>query len=577
MARVFPMLSEANLDLLPSRAEAMVYRACRDMLGPDIVVLFSLSWIKIGAAGSPRDGETDFIIIDPAKGFLFIEVKGGGVGTDPRTGEWYSIDRNSVRHRIKDPFGQAKTEKYAFQEYLNDHRDWQRLKIRPVMGHAVLFPDLDNVTSLSGPDRPDRIIGTRQDLTRFAHWISSVLAFWSSGQRAPDLLGAQAMAVVDRIFCQTVEVRPLLSAILRDEELERIRLTEEQARLLRGLSLRKRAVVSGGAGTGKTLLALQKARQLAAEHMQTLLLCYNRPLANHLKRCSEDISGLLVMSFHQLCDWFVRVAKEHSGRDLLAEAELSYAGQDRYGVHFPFALALAIECVDSRFDAIIVDEAQDFGEEFWLPIELLLRDPESSTFFIFYDHNQSVYKRCSTFPIKDEPFLLTRNCRNTRCIHEGAYRFYAGEPTEPPTIAGTPIEMISAPSLPSQAKRLQAIIVDLIARQAINPTSLAVLVPSRGHDDYYSLLRNLSLPRPTRWAFEEHDTPDGVIVETAQRFKGLESEIVFFWGADMFDLEDDREILYVTLTRAKSRLYLVGDEERCLRFVGGESFDNAGP
>jgi hypothetical protein len=41
MANVVPLLSEANLEDLSSRAEAKVYRACRDELGPDVIVLFS--------------------------------------------------------------------------------------------------------------------------------------------------------------------------------------------------------------------------------------------------------------------------------------------------------------------------------------------------------------------------------------------------------------------------------------------------------------------------------------------------------------------------------------------------------
>jgi len=68
---------------------------------------------------------------------------------------------------------------------------------------------------------------------------------------------------------------------------------------------------------------------------------------------------------------------------------------------------MATEILPIRFDAIVVDEAQDFGEEYWFPIELLLRDSDRSTLFIFFDHNQAIYRRVRTFPIKDEPFLLT--------------------------------------------------------------------------------------------------------------------------------------------------------------------------
>jgi superfamily I DNA and RNA helicase len=84
-------------------------------------------------------------------------------------------------------------------------------------------------------------------------------------------------------------------------------------------------------------------------------------------------------------------------------------GMSRFDVHFPHALAMATVIINDRFDAIVVDEAQDFGQEYWFQVELLLRDSDDSTLFLFYDHNQDLYSRVSTFPIDGEPFLLTRN------------------------------------------------------------------------------------------------------------------------------------------------------------------------
>jgi len=329
------------------------------------------------------------------------------------------------------------------------------------------------------------------------------------------------------------------------------------------LGRRNRAVISGGAGTGKTLLATAKARHFAESGKKTLLLCYNRPLANHLSHTIEDQPDVDVMSFHQLCDWFARKAERATGRDVLAEAVQANPTLNKFDVHFPHALALATECVDDRYDAIIVDEAQDFGEEFWLPVELLLRDETKSALFLFFDHNQAVYKRVSSFPISDEPFLLTRNCRNTVQIHEAAYRYYRGEQTEPPTIAGENVSVIDAPSRGSQAKRLHAHLTRLVNHERVRPEDIAVLVPSVGHQEYYQALSNRPLPSGSRWAIEEYGIPGGVRVDTVHRFKGLEATVVYLWGADTFSPKLDTETLYVTLSRAKSRLILVGDEARC--------------
>jgi superfamily I DNA and RNA helicase len=248
---------------------------------------------------------------------------------------------------------------------------------------------------------------------------------------------------------------------------------------------------------------------------------------------------------------------------VLAEAVQANPTLNKFDVHFPHALALATECVDDPYDAIIVDEAQDFGEEFWLPVELLLRDETKSALFLFFDHNQAVYKRVSSFPISDEPFLLTRNCRNTVQIHEAAYRYYRGEQTEPPTIAGENVSVIDAPSRGSQAKRLHAHLTRLVNHERVRPEDIAVLVPSVGHQEYYQALSNRPLPSGSRWAIEEYGIPGGVRVDTVHRFKGLEATVVYLWGADTFSPKLDTETLYVTLSRAKSRLILVGDEARC--------------
>lgn len=300
-----------------------------------------------------------------------------------------------------------------------------------------------------------------------------------------------------------------------------------------------------------------------SQSLDTLLLCYNRPLAEHLRICANDMPSLQVMSFHQLCDRFVRSADDKACTNLLKDAEDANPGLSRFDVHFPHALAMATEILLTRFDAIVVDEAQDFGEEYWFPIELLLRDPDHSTLFIFFDHNQAIYRRVGTFPIKDEAFLLTRNCRNTRFIHEAGYAYYKGEPTEPPPIEGASIQIINAMSRGSQAKKLHSHLLSLLQVEKVRPECMAIVVPSRNHKSFYALLEEQPLPKPIRWAFETYNASNSIRVDTVQRFKGLEAAIVYLWGADEFDRDRDKELLYVTITRAKSRLFLVGELRGC--------------
>ena len=106
MARVVPQLTEGQHRALQSksRAESQVYDVCQSLWDDTTLVLFSLPWIKVGAFGSPRDGETDFVIFDQSRGMLTIEVKGGGIECDQRTDQWYSTDRHQNRHAIKNLF-----------------------------------------------------------------------------------------------------------------------------------------------------------------------------------------------------------------------------------------------------------------------------------------------------------------------------------------------------------------------------------------------------------------------------------------------------------------------------------------
>jgi len=97
VSRIVPELSEDQLKRLPSGAEALVYKQCRDSLGPSTLVVFSLPWIRISPHGTPRDGETDFILFDEKRGILVIEVKGGGVQIDGGSGEWFSCQFGQQR------------------------------------------------------------------------------------------------------------------------------------------------------------------------------------------------------------------------------------------------------------------------------------------------------------------------------------------------------------------------------------------------------------------------------------------------------------------------------------------------
>src|SRR5205809_2483848 len=197
MARMRPELNESDLQSVVPAAEAKVYRAIRDQLDANVLVIHSLAWTYRTRRGNLAEGEADFTLFFKDAGFVTIEVKGGGISYDPVAGVWWSVDRENVRHSIKDPFRQARTERFAVLDQIKGHEQWRRWPGHRVQaGHAVFFPDLDDCTPLVGTDRPIEIIGTRKDLDTICRWATRVVDFWK-GNESFDELGTLGLSLIE--------------------------------------------------------------------------------------------------------------------------------------------------------------------------------------------------------------------------------------------------------------------------------------------------------------------------------------------------------------------------------------------
>ena len=559
MARMIPALTDEQLRAFRSRAEARFYETCRDQLPGDVVVIHSANWIYRDARGRLREGEADFTILDPHAGVLAVEVKGGGVAFDAGVGRWYSVDRKGQRHEMKDPFKQASGERHSLDDQITGHSTWRQWAgTRLAIGHAVMLPDIHDSVPLQGPDRPREIIGVNADLRAINQWLDRVIRFWKRPD--DDALGARGVRLVEDILCKSIEVRPALRAAVDDAEQQRLRLTANQAKVLRTIGGRRRAVVSGGAGTGKTVLAVEKAKQLARLPASVLLLCYNRPLADAIALGLRDEPKIRVLSFHQLCDQRAREAMQITGRDLLGEARAAYPGNSDkhfFEVQMPYAMALSNEVLDEKFDAIVVDEAQDFSDEYWFAVEELMRDQDIGYLYIFIDENQALYPRHGNLPVAEKPYYLTSNCRNTAPIHDAGYAFYSGEPVDSPDLPGAAVDRIALDGDEAQAdaikKRVQRWVVD----EGLRPQDVAVLVAKRPKTRAYELLQAGANAAGIAWSMEVHGRAGYVLVDTVARFKGLEAQAVVLWIGDDIVSDEQWETVYVGTTRAKSLLTVV--------------------
>jgi hypothetical protein len=501
---------------------------------------------------------------------LAIEVKGGRVSLDYGTRTWVSVDGNNVTHEIKNPFDQARRGKFALLEKLRESPAWKKLDIgRFNLGYAVFVPGVGDGSRLRGPDAPVEIIGDRRDLSDLNAWVEQAFAYWEGEEKAGKQIGTRGIDALVTLFARTVSTRPLLSARISDEDDARLALTNRQAAILDMLRRQRRVMIAGGAGTGKTLIAREKAIRLASEGMRTLLLCYNRGLADHLREQCAGIEGLDVATFHQVCHRWIDRVKAKRARDLLTEARADLPGGDEFDHHMPMALAVAVDALGPIYDAIVVDEAQDFGDEYWLPVEMLLTRPDEAMLYVFLDENQDIYHRSANIPVTGEPMVLDRNCRNTDAIHAAAYSHYRGAAVEPPEIAGIGVERLFASDIEKQARSIGSLVTKLVADENVAPHEIAILLcdasdrPARER-----ALQKLPLPAIVRLGRVEDFGPGGLTVDTVARFKGLERAVIILWAFDNCDVGRDRETLYVGMSRAKSALFVCGTREACDRILG---------
>lgn len=554
---MIPALTAEQLRGLKSQAEARFYEECRRQLPDDFLVIYSANWVFRNGRDWLLEGEADFLVAVPRSGVFAIEVKGGGVSFDAPTGRWQSIDRHGDRHDIKDPFRQASGERHAIKDQLLGHAMWRRWRgARLTLGHAVVLPDIHDARPLVAPDRQRPTIAVSEDVLALGPWLDRLQAFWT--QPNDDPLGRQGVQLVGEIYSSSVEVRPALRAVLEAAEQTRIRLTTNQAKVLRVLGGRKRAVISGGAGTGKTLIAVHKARLLAETVENVLLLCYNRPLAVALAQGLADQPRITVLNFHQLCDRRIGEARR-AGRDVMAEAIKAYPGSSQkyaFEVQMPYALALANEVLGGAFDAIVIDEAQDFSDDYWFALEELLIDEEEGALYLFLDENQALYRKHANLPVRDEPFPLLANCRNTVPIHRVGYAFYKGEAIDDPDLPGDDVIRAAVEGDSQQSVAIANIVRQLLA-EAVPPEDIAVLLAKRPKEHLYDLLQKQKLPAAT-WSVEVPGQRRAVLIDTVGRFKGLEAPVVILWVGEELVNEGLLEYLYVGVTRAKTLLYLVG-------------------
>lgn len=530
-------------DFIPTDApdsERYVYSRLRATLPENWVVIHGRRFVLPGRNGA-FEGELDFLVIDPMKGAIGLEVKGGGI--ERKGNDWISTDRDGNKNSIRDPGKQASAATHAIHRFLRESPGFGA-RHPCATSWGVVLPDCDVYRAL-GPDLPREITIDRSDFADLPAAINRVFEF--QGVDGP-ALPAQAVEELVETLTPTCRLIPSLAARFSHDKESLIRLTEEQLAVLDGLDANNRIAIEGAAGTGKTLLALEKARKLAEQGKRTLLLCFNAPLADNLR---ESARGFEVYTFHALCREKARLASV--GFTVPKGKEQQQFWED----DAPLKLLEALEALDQdRYDAVIVDEGQDFRENWWPSIEEMLRDIKQSTFYVFFDPNQNLYGGGPPRQLDVFNFKLQFNCRNTSRIAEYASKFSGVEPRmRPGAPIGADVELIECVDEPEVSKAVRKLIHRLVVDEKIDPADIVVLTNHATKTSVLKQTRQLGNFRLVELGTRKSGTD--IAFTSSRRFKGLEADVVILVDVTTGEVEGQSDLLYVATSRARHLLVIV--------------------
>jgi hypothetical protein len=546
---MFPQeLSNARRADTPSHAEIRLYDQIAEDLDDSWTVFYSVAWQdKDPRTGASRDGEIDFILAHPDLGVLTIEVKGGRISYDGSRGSWLTTDSKGQSFEIR-PFDEARKAKYSLINYLAQGNASRVAALKRAVYDCVCFPDCVVPAAGLPPEAPRDMVIDGADLADIEQALRRVFAYHCGSNARKLTSGAALIAEVEKRVAPQLTMPNPLAVELVSEHREFVRLTEHQFELLHLLRRRRRLAICGCAGSGKTMMAMEKARQLASDGFRTLLTCFNKGLAGYLAERAKGLSGVTVLSYHGLCQ---ELAHE-------AGVELKQGAWENY----PDALCAAVELKpELTFDAVLVDEAQDFKETWWVSILSLFRDEQQGILYVFYDDNQQIYGRDQSLPEGLEIWPLDENVRNTRSIFRCVAPLYTGaEEVRPRGPSGRTVESHVYSDDEDMRRLLSRVVHRLVEDERIDPSQIVVLTPkSKSH----SRLSSVTKLGSTNASWDDDPARRSIRISTINSFKGLERSIVIACELDdQFLARDEHDNLaYVAFSRPQHHLIVLGTKQ----------------
>ena len=498
----------------------------------------------------PREGdiEIDLVLLLKDYGCMVIEVKGAHITFDK--GSWLQSDP-SGSHRI-DPAAQAKRNMYALREYIT--AKWSQGVLRS--DWIVAFPH-SNVVDVRDPNLPIAKIIQKAGLDRALKQIKNLLA---------NINTFPLPAYDDWVPIAIKNLIPLAAQETDRESVlgnnyEFIRgLTHERKVILDQLEENNHYYLKGPAGSGKTWLAFEQARRWKEQGLKVGLVAYNRGLVSYMLNKNAELPDSLradwVGTFHDLA---IQLGSS-AGSPQHYDEEI-----DRYRDDLVAKAHSAGG--ELKFDAWVVDEAQDFLPSWWETLKILLRDSDQGKMALFGDDQQQVFGHR---PAPDGFFAnmrLTENLRNSQQIAKKVSSFLSK-----PTTARGPhafeIEYVQVGEDQLTFEVADDVVENLTDNEFWHPGEIALLTTKSRHPEH---ARMAELDRNAHW--ESLWANEDVFYCTVGGFKGLERPVVVLAIDGFHDGVDPKDVLYVGMSRGRDKLIVVAQKNE-LEII--HSIENSG-
>jgi hypothetical protein len=437
-----------------------------------------------------------------------------------------------------------------------------------IVGYGVMMPDI--TFSSDGPDIVPKVLFDARDITKpIPRYFERLATYWhdrltEQRKRPPIALSAVNRSDIIKRLRNDFELSPSLATLLGQVNQDLIALTDEQLRIFRDSVENDRILVRGGAGTGKTMLALAEARRLAADGKRVLLCCFNKRLAQHLSAGGDLLPNLDIRHLHGC---MIELIDRAGLRSELPQVE----AEDLFRVVMPTVALRAVDQLEllDHYDALIVDEGQDLLLECYLDfLESMLKGSfHDGIWRLFHDPNQNIYGATAFQQLarlrnhRPAEFRLSINCRNTAPIATNVAILSGIAPDTVLRAEGPQVEFYYYRDDAHQRRELEKFLNRTIS-DGIDPRDIIILSRLKTP----SFIKNglLGIRFPVVELTDSLESQRKVIQHsTIASFKGLERDVVAVADLQGIASAEMAMNLYVGTSRAKSLLALfIPESER---------------